>query len=1102
MKINKIMVASLLLLAVLTLGAVSASDNLTASETPDSLELGVDDADILVDEDDGDEIDDEPMYDEGDRQDPEMNVTIPEDIKVGEFFTVEVKLPEDAEGSVEYNYNISGEGYSSFVGGESEVECGEASFHPQITYLTDIVLNIEYSGDYKYNSALQSIPISFDKSDYIFEINSGVYSIDYNHNSFLDILVPDNFNGMLTVVINGKQYSIGRDEESGYYGFDSAILNYGENDVTVSYGGDDVFAEKSLDATLYLVSYFDTPYYITFGSSNVEVLKLPEDATGNITLYAEVEDEFEWNEIVIATGTVKNGIGTVDFSNLDIGKYEDYYLRYVGNYPELQDTFLYFKIEPKVNIPSIISKGEEAYVTVELPEGMEGTLKVIDVIDWDGDIILDSKDIGSAQFVNGVAKVSLSELEIGDYSIQLRCDDINWEHDFGVYVVNTTDFDLDLSYNFKDILKDNENEYDNEVYVNLPSFADGKVDFIVDGSVVKTCDVLEEYYIFYLIDSSNLDYGKHVLEVKYTSNKFKNQSKTIEFNVEPVIIYISDDIVCTARGDYEPDHISLYCMPGTSGNVTVLLDGEVYKIFELSEDSEILSIMLEKVPIKNYNITVIYSGDNNHPATSASCMSNLSYEIDISLYFVEYGEYENLIELALPSDVGDGELIAYIDGKKYNVVQNENVAIVVLSNLAEGDHTLTVKYTGDDIYPELEVIRTIEIPADIGNPSNGSAVDNSTSENPTENSGTDNNNTDNPTVTKQDPNLSVSVSDINVGETAIINISLNEAINGFVTVNDKVVTIVNGKGSLALENLQAGEYPVPVVFAGDDSFNEAYFIDGFKVNRLETPVNNNTVILDDAKESKAPSYSINLPSDATGNLTVMVNGETYTAQLVNGTANVAPSDLPAGDYEVTISYSGDSKYAPFVTKSNTTVIVDPKIVMKQTSVLYTAKYSVTIYGKDGKVASGASVVFYINGKKVKTVKTTKNGVATFTVPSKYVPKKYTIKAVALGKTASKKVTVKKVLTLSTVKVKKSAKKIVLTATLKKGNGLAVKGKTITFTFTGKKVKIVKKVKTNAKGVAKLTIKKSTLNKLKVKDKVTYQATYYKTTVKKTAVVKK
>ncbi|MBQ7740194.1 MAG: hypothetical protein IJT65_03055 [Eubacterium sp.] len=89
------------------------------------------------------------------------------------------------------------------------------------------------------------------------------------------------------------------------------------------------------------------------------------------------------------------------------------------------------------------------------------------------------------------------------------------------------------------------------------------------------------------------------------------------------------------------------------------------------------------------------------------------------------------------------------------------------------------------------------------------------------------------------------------------------------------------------------------------------------------------------------------------------------------------------------------------------------------------------------------------------------------------------------------------LTLKKVTVKKSAKKLVLKATLKI-NGKAVKGKKITFKFKGKKYN----AKTNKKGVAKVTIKKSVLKKLKAGKKITYSATYGKSTAKKTVKVKK
>jgi hypothetical protein len=90
------------------------------------------------------------------------------------------------------------------------------------------------------------------------------------------------------------------------------------------------------------------------------------------------------------------------------------------------------------------------------------------------------------------------------------------------------------------------------------------------------------------------------------------------------------------------------------------------------------------------------------------------------------------------------------------------------------------------------------------------------------------------------------------------------------------------------------------------------------------------------------------------------------------------------------------------------------------------------------------------------------------------------------------------LTLKKVKVKKSAKKLVLQATLKINGKNAKKGTKITFKFNNKKYT----AKTNAKGVAKVTIKKSVLKKLKVGKKVKYQASYGKTTKKLSVKVKK
>jgi hypothetical protein len=88
------------------------------------------------------------------------------------------------------------------------------------------------------------------------------------------------------------------------------------------------------------------------------------------------------------------------------------------------------------------------------------------------------------------------------------------------------------------------------------------------------------------------------------------------------------------------------------------------------------------------------------------------------------------------------------------------------------------------------------------------------------------------------------------------------------------------------------------------------------------------------------------------------------------------------------------------------------------------------------------------------------------------------------------------LKLPKVTVKKSAKKLVIKATLKL-DGKIGKNKKLTFKFNNKKYT----AKTDKNGVAKLTIKKSVLKKLKKGKKVKYEVSYGKKTVSKTVKVK-
>ena len=139
------------------------------------------------------------------------------------------------------------------------------------------------------------------------------------------------------------------------------------------------------------------------------------------------------------------------------------------------------------------------------------------------------------------------------------------------------------------------------------------------------------------------------------------------------------------------------------------------------------------------------------------------------------------------------------------------------------------------------------------------------------------------------------------------------------------------------------------------------------------------------------------------------------------------------------------------------------------------------------IASPAET-FEINGKTI-AVKTGSDGVARILIGE--TPGKYTLTTQFNAVTYKNTITVRHVL-----KAKKTSRKFALKATLKI-NGKLKKGKTVKFKLNGKTYK----VKTDKLGVAKKTLKRNVIKKLKKGKKYTVSVSYLKDTVKTTLRVR-
>lgn len=207
--------------------------------------------------------------------------------------------------------------------------------------------------------------------------------------------------------------------------------------------------------------------------------------------------------------------------------------------------------------------------------------------------------------------------------------------------------------------------------------------------------------------------------------------------------------------------------------------------------------------------------------------------------------------------------------------------------------------------------------------------------------------------------MSVNVRDINVGETAVITIEITSKATGNVTITldnkEYTETINNAIVSFQVDGLDVGTYDVGVKYGGDDNFNACENTTRFNVLKVNVPVSNETITL---PESDSTEYSISLPQNATGTLTVTVDGIPYTQTLVNGKATVSIPELSEGSHNITVTYSGDSKYAS-ITKSSVVVkehVPVIKLTASNLSMLYTSgKYFKVRLTSDGKALPNQKV---------------------------------------------------------------------------------------------------------------------------------------------------
>ncbi|MDO5860154.1 Ig-like domain repeat protein [Methanobrevibacter sp.] len=912
-------------------------------------------------------------------------------------------------------------------------------------------ISVIYSGDDRHPKTVKTANIVVDYRMYVSTEN-----ITYGDDREFYISLPEDIStGDIIATINGKAHEVIYSE--GMYRINATGLEIGDYTLVVTYTGDSKYPAKSVNETFSVVAGISESYRnVYWGDEGDQIsVTLPENAKGSLALNITDKSTGITEHVEIP---LENGKASYNVTQLGLGTYLIEY-GYTGSDYNIKDDHYTLNVEANIEFDydtkMTVFESQSINVTSQDIEGsLLNVLIVLHTGEYEYDEYGDYNEIiktvedTNITLTKGRASYTIENLALGDYEITAS------------YIVNgkvirTDSKNLQVTANITMDTKVDTTK-DNNITVALPGDATGEVTLTIydnDGDEVDTITESVDNGAA-VITLPKLDAGEYDYYITYNGNYGKTTTRVYDVEVGMDVTF-PDEFNLTG-----PTEIK-YNIGDAKGTISLYADGELIKTLDDATGKGSIEIPSEYTT-ENYYFKFVFEGDDG-----------TGFEKEDSIYPLYRTNPNMEVNTNTPSEGSDliinvtlakratGTVFATINGKTYNTTANNGIATITVNGLKADDYVTTVRYEGDSIFADA----TQNITATVA------------------------------LAERAAPTITITSAD-KIAEGTNLDVEVKVAgATGNVIINGKQIALENSVAKTTIYMLPVGENTITVTYSGDKKY-----LNATKTKTVTVTGKDNLVapeITVDSIAGKTPTLKITLPSDATGNVLVSAGGMNQTQTLEKGTATFTLSGLKVGTYEATVTYAGDGKYLSATAKANATVLTDAKIVASNKAVYYNAgsKYSVTVYGTDGKVAQGTYVTFKVAGKTVAKVKTNTKGVASFKV--KQIPKTYKVSATALAKTVTKKLTVKHVVTLKTAVVKKSAKQLVLQATLKQGK-TALKNKIVKFKFNGKTYK----VKTNKKGVAKLIIKKTVLSKLKVGKKLTYQATYLKDTVKKTVKVKK
>ena len=689
-------------------------------------------------------------------------------------------------------------------------------------------------------------------------------------------------------------------------------------------------------------------------------------------------DSFNGNVTVVVNGktetvTITNGAGSLTVSGLPAANHTvtvsfdgtDYF-----NAGEANTTLVVSKVESEMNITfGEVVIDQDLEVTVSLP-GVTGEVTVI----VDG-------NIGTVNLENGVGTFTIpkANMTAGDHSI-IAIFEGSTQYEPAVADANFT-IEKQEDYKFDVNLTVDEITYGEEVSINvtLPEDANGRIIVSVDGEEVTWADVVNGTATVTIPADAFTGGENNTIEVTYSDDKYGETTVEKEIFVNKLIadlsasavnITIGEDAAITAYIPNAPDNTLLTVKLLGAEYELWLVDGKgTVTIPGLSEGSYTATVILEDDPVYEDNFV-----DVSFNVTKVVIPADQAFNVT-----TPENATAPVFTITLPEDA-TGYLLLDVAGTQTHVpLVNGTASVAVPSNLAPGNYSATVTYTGDDKYGPITTTKDISVASNV-------------------------------------PDDALTIPETSNTTTPTYAINLPADATGYLEVDvdgtKYVAPLVNGSASITVPALSEGKHNVTVTYTGDDKYTKVVKSTNLDV-KVPVPVYKITDNKDvSAVYSATASYKVLVTKDgkavgAGEKVTITYNGKTSTVKTDSkGYATFKlDTNVKVKKYTITAEYKG-VKVTNKVTIKH--VIKAKNKKAKKSKKL---KLKIKLNKVDGKYLAGKKLKLKFKGKTYKA-KTNAKGKAKFTIKKKVMKKlkkgkkyKYTV---TYGKDkVTKKIKVKK-----------------------------------------------------------------------------------------------